>query len=111
MVVESAAAGSPIPLRAVVAGYRVARNQRGGRRRETAGGRESTSSFSHANEFCGKWKVAPEPVVAWDGLEGGRRIREKESAGRGSWSRCRVGKNEIVVKRRGFPGCPFAGRA
>lgn len=37
--------------------------------------------------------------MAWDGLRGGRRVYEQ--AGPGSWFWYRVGKNEMVVKRRG----------
>ncbi len=40
-------------------------------------GRESIFLFSHTNEFCGKWKVAPEARVAWIGLKVGRRVCER----------------------------------
>lgn len=37
--------------------------------------------------------------MAWDGLRGGRRAYEQARSG--SWFWYRVGKNEMVVKRRG----------
>ena len=41
------------------------------------GGRESIFLISHTNEFCGKSKVAREPVVACIGLGGGRTTYEE----------------------------------
>lgn len=43
--------------------------------------------------------MAPEARVAWDGLQDGR--WEHEVARQGPVPRSRVGKNKIVVKRRG----------
>lgn len=57
-----------------------------------------------ATYFCG---MALEAGVAWEGLHGGRRVGEM--AGRGSGSSYRVGKNEILVKRRGVPDGLFQG--
>jgi hypothetical protein len=51
--------------------------------------------------------VAPEACLAWDGLPGGRRVRE--GARRGPRRGCRVGKNKMVVKGRGVPAGLFQG--
>ena len=40
-------------------------------------GRESIFLFSHTNEFCGKSKVAHEPVLAWDPLKDPRWVYER----------------------------------
>ena len=45
------------------------------------GGRESIFLFSHTNEFCGKSKVAHEPVLAYRLLEIRRRTYEKPGRG------------------------------
>jgi hypothetical protein len=41
------------------------------------GGRESIFLFSHTNEFCGKSKVAHEPVLACAPLKVRRRVYER----------------------------------
>lgn len=46
--------------------------------------------------------MAPEARLAWDGLRVGRRVDEEARPGSRFWYR--VGKNEMVVKRRGVAG-------
>lgn len=57
-----------------------------------------------ADYFCG---MALEACVAWEGLHRGRRVGEVARRGPGASSR--VGKNEILVKRRGVPDGLFQG--
>jgi hypothetical protein len=53
--------------------------------------------------------MALEACVAWEGLHRGRRVGEVARRGPGASSR--VGKNEILVKRRGVPDGLFQGGA
>ncbi len=53
------------------------------------GGRESIFLFSHTNEFCGKSKVAHEPVLAWPWQGDPRR----------TYKSCRAGSQRQVPGR------------